>query len=84
MTFSFLEKYESFNVGCQEVSVIIHQTSDGCKDLSFLVESTKRTLLFKNLNELITHFRGMESEHKVLNELEVQEIKDIIDGKYDS
>ncbi len=70
MTFSFLERYSIVEIEGKKVSTLMLQTSDGCAELSFLVEDRRGKYLFNNLSDLFQFFQGVNFIDKLIDQSE--------------
>ncbi len=58
MAFSFLEAFEITKFDGKHITTVMQQTSDECKDLTYLVEFDDNTLQFADLNSLLRFITG--------------------------
>jgi hypothetical protein len=84
MTFSFLEAFEITKFDGKLITTVMQQTSDGCKDLTYLVEFDDNALQFADLNSLLLFLTGKKTEQSNLSKQQLTFLKENLDGKYDS
>lgn len=84
MTFSFLEAFETTKFDGKHITTVMHQTSDGCKDLTYLVEVEDNALQFADLNSLLRFITGNKTEQSYLSKQQLTFLKENFNGKYDS
>ena len=83
MTFSFLEAFETTEINNKTITTVMRHTSDGCEELSYLLEDDGKAILFSNLSNLIGYLNEQEFTCEILSADELIFLKDNMVGKYD-
>lgn len=84
MTFSFLEAFETTKYDGKRITTVMQQTSDGCEELTYLVEFSDNAFQFKNLESLLRFLTGEKTKFSKLSKKQLTFLKENLDGKYDT